>query len=793
MVAGLLAVSCNPESSDELKSKVSTIDQQVSSIRSSITALESFKTTISDKVSALESDKTASKDDIAALKNQTAWLSANIEDLKSYVDNLNAGTRNWAEATFATLQKMEAIEARLATIEAFLPTVDTKISEAIAALETSIKSWVGVQLADYSKTADMEARVAKAEAAAKTADGTLKQELETEIQTVSSELATLKSEFDSKVKALISAAVAKGGVINDEIAAQVKAAQDALDTNIEDLDSRLSVLESRVAAAEGKITALEEKVADILAGIQSIVAVPDCIDGTVYVPGNVKFEVRPVSAAAALLALDGAKNYFSFQAVKVATKSAESNFKTFTVNSVAMDDAGEFVVADVTTPDESWKSSFQDGSLNLSARLEIEANQNKGNYVCKTSSYFPISSGNFAVTFTGDDPNGTYEVKPELEESAITSGTPVRMASTVALVANPAVGYTLDKWSVTKTDAPSVVVNVTGDAFTMPNYPVTVSATFKAIDYSITCQSTSSNGSFYTMKDNSTVTTANIGNNISVVTTPKSHYCVDKVEWRESGASDWTDITTGKSFTMPATNVEVKVTFGKISGSASATGRGSCTWVKLWEGGPRWANFNVGATIPIYETNPLIYCTENVGGLYRWGGTNNMRDDLTASDDHNTGDYDDSHDTARQIWGDNWKMPSRSQLSDLGAEVRISGTVRGGTSFTGTNTVWTWCDGEAGYGHMQYADGCVLKGWKISGKVGTVYESYSIFLPVAGYFDSTDGTLTEVGTYGCYFSSTEYGSSFAYGLYFEDSRMGVNHYIYHLRANGLSVRAVLAE
>ena len=30
-------------------------------------------------------------------------------------------------------------------------------------------------------------------------------------------------------------------------------------------------------------------------------------------------------------------------------------------------------------------------------------------------------------------------------------------------------------------------------------------------------------------------------------------------------------------------------------------GRSSCKWVQLWENGPRWAEFNVGATIESYS------------------------------------------------------------------------------------------------------------------------------------------------------------------------------------------------
>jgi uncharacterized protein (TIGR02145 family) len=63
----------------------------------------------------------------------------------------------------------------------------------------------------------------------------------------------------------------------------------------------------------------------------------------------------------------------------------------------------------------------------------------------------------------------------------------------------------------------------------------------------------------------------------------------------------------------------------------------------------------------------------------------------------------------------------------------------------------------------------------------------SIFFPAAGYRYSYDGALNSAGEYGYYWSSTEGGSSLAYGLYFNSSNAGVN---YGYRTGGQSVRCV---
>ena len=50
--------------------------------------------------------------------------------------------------------------------------------------------------------------------------------------------------------------------------------------------------------------------------------------------------------------------------------------------------------------------------------------------------------------------------------------------TTINVTATPAEGYEFGSWLVYKTGDPNTIITVTGNSFTMPNYPVTVSATF---------------------------------------------------------------------------------------------------------------------------------------------------------------------------------------------------------------------------------------------------------------------------------------------------------------------------
>lgn len=140
------------------------------------------------------------------------------------------------------------------------------------------------------------------------------------------------------------------------------------------------------------------------------------------------------------------------------------------------------------------------------------------------------------------------------------------------------------------------------------------------------------------------------------------------------------------------------------------------SWIQLWAGGPKWAEFNVGSTISSYSnlksgkdiTGYSIegYNTDNIGGLYASGNsTRNGRKDNSRT----SPSIDYEADIAKALWGAKWKTPEGSDFENL-----IN------------NCVWTWCDGTI----VQYSTGCMLQGWKVAGKGS--YANNSIFLPVTG-------------------------------------------------------------
>ena len=193
--------------------------------------------------------------------------------------------------------------------------------------------------------------------------------------------------------------------------------------------------------------------------------------------------------------------------------------------------------------------------------------------------------------------------------------------------------------------------------------------------------------------------------------------------------------------------------------------------VQLWEGGPYWADRNIGASAP-----------EDYGLYFWWGDTTGHRPSSDGTFSFNFA-YDNpaiythrksvselqgagwvtsggvlapSHDAAHVHWGGEWRMPTSQEFNDLCNKCDWTGKTINGV------------------------DGYVVRGR------GT-YASNSIFLPCAGYGHGT--SLHTAGSLGTYWSSVRSSdfSGYAWGLAFSWS--GRTTYHYYL-SDGQSVRPV---
>ena len=191
-------------------------------------------------------------------------------------------------------------------------------------------------------------------------------------------------------------------------------------------------------------------------------------------------------------------------------------------------------------------------------------------------------------------------------------------------------------------------------------------------------------------------------------------------------------------------------------------------WVQLWEGGPKFAEYNVGAT-----------SATEYGGYYNWG-MSSVQTITNAMQYFNGYKLYGEYDTATHLWGSKWRMPTSAEFAAL---------------INNENCTCTWTTRNG------------VKGLLCTGKEGTAFASNSVFLPAAGcYHNGKINGQSDIGSvigdigetpltpdnsdYGCYWSSTSSVSSFAYCLGFDSNGQGVPDYAC---SYGCSVRAVLVE
>lgn len=160
--------------------------------------------------------------------------------------------------------------------------------------------------------------------------------------------------------------------------------------------------------------------------------------------------------------------------------------------------------------------------------------------------------------------------------------------------------------------------------------------------------------------------------------------------------------------------------------------------------GTLWATMNVGATS---ETD--------YGNYYMYGKGSKTYDSADSPYSGTEDPLDLSKDTARVVWGGEWRMPTRVQMQEL-----IN------------NTTYQWVTNYKGSG--------------INGGTFTATNGAVLFIPAAGFWYG--GSQNSVGSYGLCWGSSPDGSSYACNLYFSNGRKGVYR---NDRKGGFSVRPVI--
>ena len=252
------------------------------------------------------------------------------------------------------------------------------------------------------------------------------------------------------------------------------------------------------------------------------------------------------------------------------------------------------------------------------------------------------------------------------------------------------------------------------------------------------CWSTSQNP---TISDNKTTEGSGVGSFTSQISdlVPNTQYYVRAYATNAAGTSygeqkSFTTLTAG-----PNANGHEYVDLGLPSGLL-------------------WATCNVGATTP-----------EEYGNYYAWGETEPAPNNNYSSSNCSTsgltnsqlqsqgyidgnGNLTSQYDAATANWGGDWRMPTYAEFNELR-----------------NNCTWTWTTQNG------------VNGYNVEGPNGN-----SIFLPAAGY--RYGSSLGHAGSQGGHWSSTPYGSGYAYDLHFSSSNHSMS---YDYRRYGQTVRPVL--
>ena len=220
--------------------------------------------------------------------------------------------------------------------------------------------------------------------------------------------------------------------------------------------------------------------------------------------------------------------------------------------------------------------------------IEPKANYKIKSVSCKVgennvSDFAQASTTGKSYTFTMPASDVTINVEFELDACAITTdiknGTisgitsPAAIGSDVSFTLAPTDDtYKLDSYKVFKTGDEATTVDVTESngtyKFTMPDYPVTVSATFVKKTHDVTTSCTPAEGGKVTIIDKTSPVT--VGDSVNINVAANAHYEIEAVTVNSES------VTLGEhgdyTFTMPNKDVTISATFKKKQYSVTKTG-----------------------------------------------------------------------------------------------------------------------------------------------------------------------------------------------------------------------------
>lgn len=240
---------------------ISTVDKQITAINASLETLKSVDESLQGLIDILE------KED-ENLKKADSELSKKITDLETYIESEINFSKDWADATFATLEQYAGMQEEIAAIRLSIEKYNTDItaayvkaiSDAIEASEKSMKGWVNATLAEsYYDIATIDAMLKELSSDLDDADSALRNDLQNQRTALENAKQELRTEWESAISFAI---YDNNGFIDEKIINALKEPNE----KIQHLEQELIVLTDRFARR-----------------IQSLVFLPQYNDGKVKI------------------------------------------------------------------------------------------------------------------------------------------------------------------------------------------------------------------------------------------------------------------------------------------------------------------------------------------------------------------------------------------------------------------------------------------------------------------------------------------------------------------------------
>ena len=156
----------------------------------------------------------------------------------------------------------------------------------------------------------------------------------------------------------------------------------------------------------------------------------------------------------------------------------------------------------------------------------------------------------YSVSVSDQIQNGSVTATPEKAD----------VGQEINLTVTPDTNYELESLTVYKTGDPSTSVNVKDNKFTMPEYNVTVSATFKQSVFAVNIAQDIQNGTISADRQ-----TASAGDSVKITASPAENYTLNTITATASDGNPVSVSVSGNTgtFTMPASEVTVTAEFEK--------------------------------------------------------------------------------------------------------------------------------------------------------------------------------------------------------------------------------------